>query len=84
MIEHQGVKPSLVVGAHGQDLDLKTRRVRGKPRDAILGALVIVIIPNGLGLKTSINPQWQSVITGIVLLLAAAVDAISRRRAARS
>jgi D-xylose transport system permease protein len=57
---------------------------RGKPRDAILGALVIVIIPNGLGLKTSINPQWQSVITGIVLLLAAAVDAISRRRAARS
>jgi D-xylose transport system permease protein len=57
---------------------------RGKPRDAILGALVIVIIPNGLGLKTSINPQWQSVITGIVLLLAAAVDAVSRRRAARS
>jgi D-xylose transport system permease protein len=57
---------------------------RGKPRDAILGALVIVIIPNGLGLRTSINPQWQSVITGIVLLLAAAVDAISRRRAARS
>jgi D-xylose transport system permease protein len=57
---------------------------RGKPRDAILGALVIVIIPNGLGLRTSINPQWQSVITGVVLLLAAAVDAISRRRAARS
>jgi D-xylose transport system permease protein len=57
---------------------------RGKPRDAIIGALVIAIIPNGLGLRTSINPQWQSVITGVVLLLAAAVDAVSRRRAARS
>jgi D-xylose transport system permease protein len=54
---------------------------RGKPRDAILGALVIAIIPNGLGLRPSLGAQWQQVITGIVLLLAAAVDAISRRRA---
>jgi D-xylose transport system permease protein len=57
---------------------------RGKPRDAIIGALVIAIIPNGLSLKPSINPQWQSVITGVVLLLAAAIDAVSRRRASRS
>ncbi|HEY7043971.1 MAG TPA: ABC transporter permease [Nocardioidaceae bacterium] len=56
---------------------------RGKPRDAIIGALVITIIPNGLGLKPSLGPQWQQVITGVVLLLAAAVDAISRRRSAR-
>jgi D-xylose transport system permease protein len=56
---------------------------RGKPRDAILGALVIAIIPNGLLLRPSLGAQWQQVITGIVLLLAAAVDAISRRRAAR-
>jgi D-xylose transport system permease protein len=55
---------------------------RGKPRDAILGALVIAIIPNGLGLRPSLGAQWQQVITGAVLLLAAAVDAISRRRAA--
>ncbi|MDQ6641323.1 MAG: ABC transporter permease [Actinomycetota bacterium] len=55
---------------------------RGKPRDAILGALVIAIIPNGLGLRPSLGPQWQQVITGAVLLLAAAVDAVSRRRAA--
>ena len=54
---------------------------RGKPRDAILGALVIAIIPNGLLLRPSLGAQWQQVITGIVLLLAAAVDAISRRRA---
>jgi D-xylose transport system permease protein len=56
---------------------------RGKPRDAILGALVIAIIPNGLGLRPSLGAQWQQVITGVVLLLAAAVDAISRRRARR-
>jgi D-xylose transport system permease protein len=54
---------------------------RGKPRDAILGALVIVIIPNGIGLKPNLGVQHQEVITGAVLLIAASVDAISRRRA---
>ncbi len=54
---------------------------RGKPRDAILGALVIVMIPNGIGLKPNLGVQYQEVITGAVLLIAAAVDAISRRRA---
>ena len=56
---------------------------RGKPRDAVIGALVIVIIPNGLLLRPSLDAQWQQVITGIVLLLAAAIDAISRKRARR-
>lgn len=53
---------------------------RGKPRDAIIGALVIVIIPNGLGLRPSLPAQYQNVITGLVLVIAAAVDALSRRR----
>ena len=44
---------------------------------------MIAIIPNGLLLRASLGAQWQSVITGVVLLIAAAVDAISRRRAAR-
>jgi D-xylose transport system permease protein len=57
---------------------------RGKPRDAILGALVIVIIPNGIGLKPNLGVQHQEVITGAVLLIAAAVDALSRKRAVRS
>ena len=57
---------------------------RGKPRDAVLGALVIVIIPNGLGLRPNLGVQYQQVITGVVLLAAAAVDAISRKRAART
>ncbi|MCU1658939.1 MAG: inner-rane translocator [Pseudonocardiales bacterium] len=57
---------------------------RGKPRDAIIGALVIVIIPNGIGLRPSLPAQYQNVITGAVLLVAAAVDALSRRRASKS
>ncbi|MCW2544277.1 MAG: inner-rane translocator [Frankiales bacterium] len=54
---------------------------RGRPRDALLGALVIVMIPNGIGLRPNLGVQHQEVITGVVLLVAASVDAISRRRA---
>jgi D-xylose transport system permease protein len=59
---------------------------RGRPRDAVIGAVVIAMIPNGLQLNRTLGaePQWQSVITGVVLLVAAAIDAVSRRRAARS
>ena len=53
---------------------------RGRPRDAIIGALVIVIIPNGIGLRPSLPASYQNIITGAVLLIAAAVDALSRRR----
>ncbi len=53
---------------------------RGRPRDAIIGALVIAIIPNGIGLRPSLGPEYQQVITGAVLLIAATVDAVSRRR----
>ena len=53
---------------------------------AVIGAIVIAIIPNGLGLKPSlaIHPEYQQIITGAVLLAAAAVDALSRRRARMS
>jgi D-xylose transport system permease protein len=55
---------------------------RGRPRDAIIGALVIVIIPNGIGLRPSLPPSYQNIITGAVLLVAAGIDALSRRRSA--
>jgi D-xylose transport system permease protein len=55
---------------------------RGRPRDAIIGALVIVIIPNGIGLRPSLPPSYQNIITGAVLLIAAGIDALSRRRSA--
>lgn len=53
---------------------------RGKPRDAIIGALVIAMIPNAIHLH-GFQEQANEVITGLVLLVAASVDAISRRRA---
>jgi D-xylose transport system permease protein len=53
---------------------------RGRVLDGILGAIVITVIVNGMTLQG--QPQGRVyVITGVVLLLAASVDAISRRRA---
>jgi D-xylose transport system permease protein len=57
---------------------------RGKPRDAVIGGLVIAIIPNGLGLKANLGTQYEFMITGVVLLLAASVDALTRKRAQSS
>lgn len=54
---------------------------KGKIRDAVLGGLVVAVIANGLPLITS-RSAVQFIVTALVLLLAAAVDALSRRRAA--
>ena len=54
---------------------------RGKIIDAVTGGLVVAIIANGLPLVTQ-KSGVQFIINGLVLLLAASVDAISRRRAA--
>ncbi|MGY1712570.1 sugar ABC transporter permease [Geodermatophilus sp. SYSU D00758] len=54
---------------------------RGRARDAVLGGLVIAIIANGLGLL-GVRAYLNFIITGGVLLLAASVDALARRRAA--
>jgi len=53
---------------------------RGRVRDAILGGLVINLIPNGLQLHPNLGASYQYVITGGFLLGAAAVDALSRSR----
>jgi D-xylose transport system permease protein len=52
---------------------------RGRAIDAVIGGLVIATIPNGLGLLNQAS-YINYVVTGGVLLLAASVDAISRRR----
>jgi D-xylose transport system permease protein len=52
---------------------------KGKIRDAVIGGLVIAMIDNGLGLLNQ-AAYINYIITGSVLLLAASVDAISRRR----
>jgi D-xylose transport system permease protein len=54
---------------------------RGRISDAVTGGLVVAIIANGLPLVTE-KSGVQFIINGLVLLLAASVDAISRRRAA--
>jgi D-xylose transport system permease protein len=54
---------------------------RGKVRDAVLGGIVIAMIPNGLGL-VGLGADYNFIITGLVLLVAASVDALSRKRAA--
>ena len=52
---------------------------RGRAMDAVIGGLVIATIPNGLGLLNQ-AAYINFLVTGGVLLLAASVDAISRRR----
>ena len=58
--------------------------VNGPFRGAVIVRLVIATIPNGLSLKPSLGPQYNLIITCVVLLGAAAADALSRRRARAS
>jgi len=53
---------------------------KGRLSNAIIGGFVIQIVSNGLGLVGA-PAAVVSIVTGAVLLLAASVDAVSRRRA---
>ena len=52
---------------------------RGRAMDAVIGGFVMATIPNGLGLLNQAS-YINYLVTGGVLLAAASVDAISRRR----
>ncbi|MEV4158102.1 ABC transporter permease [Nocardia salmonicida] len=52
---------------------------RGRMLDAVLGAAVVAVINNGMGLM-GYSAGTKFVVTGFVLLLAAGVDALSRKR----
>lgn len=56
---------------------------RGRLVNAAIGALVIAVIANGLGLL-NLPAGVNYVVTGLVLILAATVDAVSRVRAGGS
>ena len=56
---------------------------KGKMRDAILGGLVVAVIDNGMGLL-GYAAGIKFIVTGLVLLVSAGVDEISRRGAAVS
>jgi D-xylose transport system permease protein len=51
---------------------------RGRPLHGVLGGLVIGGIYNGMYLQ-GLSVQWQYVVTGLVLLAAVTIDAVSRR-----
>jgi D-xylose transport system permease protein len=53
---------------------------KGRIVDAIIGGLVVAVINNGMLLLNKPSGQVY-IVTGLVLLVAASVDAISRRRA---
>ncbi|WP_158883002.1 sugar ABC transporter permease [Amycolatopsis anabasis] len=54
---------------------------KGRVFDAVIGGTVLAVVENGLGLLKQ-PAAVVSIVTGLVLLLAATVDALSRRRAA--
>jgi D-xylose transport system permease protein len=54
---------------------------RGNIRSAVLGGIVIGMVANGLGLL-NVAVGTQFIVTGIVLLAAATLDSLSRRRSA--
>jgi D-xylose transport system permease protein len=56
---------------------------KGKVRDAVIGALIIAMIPNGLGYIRNVKPSYEFLLAAAVLLLAASVDALSRKRSTR-
>jgi D-xylose transport system permease protein len=56
---------------------------KGRPVDAVIGGLVVAVVANGMGLLNK-SAAVVYMVTGGVLLLAAGVDALSRRRAAAS
>ena len=56
---------------------------RGRAIDAVIGGVVIATIANGLGLLNQAS-YINFLVTGGVLLLAASVDAVSRRRRSAS
>ncbi|WP_375481472.1 sugar ABC transporter permease [uncultured Jatrophihabitans sp.] len=62
---------------------------RGRMIDAVIGGAVVEVIYNGTAnlintSNTAVSNSLQFVCTGVALLLAAAVDALSRRRAGSS
>jgi D-xylose transport system permease protein len=59
---------------------------RGRPFDAVIGGLVLAVIANGMSdlVQGDNGAAVQYIVTGAVLLLAAAFDAILRRRAGAS
>ncbi len=51
---------------------------RGKPRDAVMGGIVVAAIDNGMGLQ-GYSTAARLVVTAIVLIVAVTIDAVARK-----
>lgn len=54
----------------------------GKASGALIGALILAVITNGLNLL-QVSAFWQQVVIGIVIALAVLVDTLRRRAAGK-
>jgi ABC-type xylose transport system permease subunit len=46
---------------------------------AVLGALIIALIQNGLALM-AVTPSWATAVTGVVIIVAVTLDYLIKRR----
>jgi fructose transport system permease protein len=53
---------------------------RGSVTGTLIGTLIVAVLRNGLTLQ-GIDPLWQDLVTGVLVILAVAVDQLYRRKA---
>jgi len=51
----------------------------GSLSGALIGAVILTLVLNGMNLLT-INGNWQPLVTGVIVLLAAGMDTVARKR----
>jgi ribose transport system permease protein len=51
----------------------------GTVSGTLVGALILTLVLNGMNLLT-INPNWQPLVTGVIVILAVYLDMLARRR----
>jgi ribose transport system permease protein len=50
----------------------------GSLSGALIGAVILTLVLNGMNLLT-ISGNWQPLVTGVILLLAAGIDTVARK-----
>jgi hypothetical protein len=80
-VAHRG-RPPLLLGARGPG-GHGARRVGHLAVGAVLGAIIIAFIQNGLALL-AVSPAWSTVATGVVIIIAVTLDYLMCASATRS
>ena len=66
-----------LLGGDGSGRDIFSRLVFGA-RNTLIGALIISVLANGLRIL-SVPQEWQTVVTGLIIILAVYADILRRR-----